>query len=189
MSQSAARGHTALGRQVRDDLPDPGSSPELFEEVLVRRVFAYLIDLVIMIALFAVAAVLLAIAGLLTLGIAWLGFFILGPAVIVFYYASTLGTPMRATIGMKMMDIVLTPTRKRPLDGVRAVLHPLVFWVTIWVFWPLLALGLFTPRRQLLHDLIVGTLMVRRSPMERHWADEARDHPRMRWERRGASGG
>jgi uncharacterized RDD family membrane protein YckC len=176
-----------MGRDVRDDLPDPESSPELFEEVLTRRVFAYLIDLVIMIALFAVAAVVLAIAGLLTLGIAWLGYIILGPAIIVFYYTSTLGTPMRATIGMKAMDIVLTPTRKRPLDGVRAVLHPLVFWVTIWVFWPLLALGLFTPRRQLLHDLIVGTLMVRRSPMEQHWADEARDHPRMRWEQRGAS--
>lgn len=172
---------------VRDDLPDPESSPELFEDVLIRRVIAFVIDTLIMCALFAVAAVVLAIAGIVTLGIAWLGFFILGPVVIVFYYASTLGSPMRATIGMKMMDIVLTPTRTRPLDGVRAVLHPLVFWITIWVCWPLLALAWFTPRRQLLHDLIVGTLMVRRSPMEQHWADEARDHPRMRWERSGAS--
>jgi hypothetical protein len=30
----------------------------------------------------------------------------------------------------------------------------------------------------------VGALMVRRSPMEQHWAAEAGDHPRADWERR-----
>jgi uncharacterized RDD family membrane protein YckC len=29
--------------------------------------------------------------------------------------------------------------------------------------------ALFTPRRQMIHDLIMGTLMVRRSPMMQHW--------------------
>lgn len=70
-----------------------------------------------------------------------------------------------------MMDIVLTPTRGRPLDGMMAVLHALVFWVIVWISWPFsLLIALFTPRRQMLHDLIVGTLMVRKSPMTRHWA-------------------
>ncbi len=174
---------------VRADLPDPATSPELFDGVLIRRSIAFLIDTVIMSIGIAIAAVLLGILGVLTLGIAWLGYFILVPAVIILYYASTLGSSGRATIGMRVMDIVLTPTRTKPLDGVRAVLHPLIFWVTIWVFWPLLAIALFTPRRQLLHDLFVGTLMVRRSPMERFWADEAPDHPMSNWELRRAARG
>lgn len=173
-----------LGGTVRADLPDPASAPALFEGVLTRRVIAFVIDTVVMTVLVALAAVILGIAGILTLGIAWLGYFILVPAVIVFYYATTLGSPSRATVGMRLNDIVLTPTRTKPLDGVRAFLHPLLFWLTIWAFWPLLALALFTPRRQLLHDMIVGTLMVRRSPMERFWADEAADHPLADWERR-----
>jgi uncharacterized RDD family membrane protein YckC len=45
-----------------------------------------------------------------------------------------------------------------------------VFWVTVWISLPIsLLVALLTPRRQMIHDLIVGTLMVRRSPMERHW--------------------
>ncbi|MEX1180633.1 MAG: RDD family protein [Cucumibacter sp.] len=173
-----------FGWVVRDDLPDPAAAPELFDGLLTRRVMAFVIDTVLMTVLISIAAVVLAIAGVLTLGIAWLGYFVLVPAVIVFYYATTLGSPMRATPGMKAMDVVLTPTRTKPLDGMRAILHPLVFWVTIWAFWPLLLLGLFTARRQLMHDLIVGTLMVRRSPMERHWNAEAPDHPMSRREQR-----
>ena len=173
-----------LGMSVRKDLPDPETSPELFDGVLTRRVIAFLIDSFLMTVLTAIAAMILAIAGIITFGIAWLGYLVLVPAVILFYYASTLGSPMRATPGMKATDVVLTPTRSKPLDGVRAILHPFVFWVTIWVFWPLLLIGLFAPRRQLLHDLIVGILMVRRSPMEQHWAGEAVNHPRFGWERR-----
>ncbi len=45
-----------------------------------------------------------------------------------------------------------------------------LFWITVWVAWPVsLLVALFTPRRQMVHDLVTGTLMLRRSPMERHW--------------------
>ncbi|VAW20806.1 hypothetical protein MNBD_ALPHA12-1595, partial [hydrothermal vent metagenome] len=87
------------------------------------------------------------------------------------YYAATLGSSRRATIGMAIMDLVLTPTRGLPMDGWRAFLHPLVFWLTVWILPPVsLLIALFTPRRQLLHDLVVGALMLRRSPMDKHWA-------------------
>jgi len=81
-----------------------------------------------------------------------------------------LGSSRRATIGMQFMDIVLTPTRGQPLDGWMAILHAGLFWLTFWISWPVsLLFVLFTPRRQMIHDLVVGTLMVRRSPMTRHW--------------------
>jgi uncharacterized RDD family membrane protein YckC len=153
-------------------LPDPVSNPELFEGLLVRRAVAYLIDLAVLgVMVFAIAIVGL-VLGIFTFGLAWLAI----PVLIVLgtfaYYAATLGSPARATIGMQAMDIVLTPARGRPLDGWAILIHPIVFWVTIWISWPFTILfALFTPRQQLLHDLVTGTLMVRRSPMVRHWRD------------------
>ncbi|MCF4098172.1 RDD family protein [Maritalea mediterranea] len=166
-------GKNSFGWFVRDDLPDPHSAPELFDGILLRRVLAFVIDLIVVVVLIVIASVLLGILGVLTLGFAWLGYFIMVPAVWIGYYALTLGTPVRATLGMQMMDIVLTPTRSTPLEGWLAILHPIVGWASIAFFTPFILLaGLFTPRRQLVHDLVVGTLMVRRSPMVRFWRDE-----------------
>lgn len=154
----------------RSYLPDPASAPELFDGVLTRRVIAYLIDLSIMGALVFAATIVGGILGFLTFGLAWAALVFVVPGVVVLYYAATLGSPRRATVGMQMMDIVLTPTRGQPLDGWMAILHAGLFWLTFWISWPIsLLFVLFTPRRQMIHDLVVGTLMVRRSPMIRHW--------------------
>ena len=79
---------------------------------------------------------------------------------------------------MQMMDLVLTPTHGAPLDGWKAFAHPLIYWLTCWVLAPFIVLvAFFTPRRQLLHDLVLGTLMVRRSPMERALGPLLRNRP------------
>ena len=155
-------------------IPDPQTAPELFEGLLTRRVFAFLIDLVVMGLLITVFAIVGLIAGFVTFGLGWLALLVVVPATIVLYYGATLGSPKRATLGMQAMDIVLTPTRGQPLDGWMAIIHAGVFWITTWISWPLsLLFALFTPRRQMIHDLVTGTLMVRRSPMERHWRDHS----------------
>ncbi|MCZ4270839.1 RDD family protein [Maritalea porphyrae] len=163
----------AFGRIMRDDLPTPNTSPELFEGVLMRRVIAFFIDSVIITVAIVVSAVVLGVLGILTLGIAWLGYFILVPGVLFAYYVVTLGSSARATVGMQIMDIVLTPTRSTPLDGGLAVLHPIAGWIAQALTPLVLFVPLFTQRRQMLHDLVVGTLMVRRSPMEQFWRQEA----------------
>jgi uncharacterized RDD family membrane protein YckC len=161
---------------MRDDLPSPATSPELFEGILRRRVAAYIIDMVLVTLLTGFVLFGLGIAGLVTFGISWVLMIFAFPAVLIFYYASTLGSSSRATIGMKQMDIVLTPTRSRPLNGWRAIFHYAAFWIAGALFTPaIVVVGLFTQRRQLLHDLVVGTLMVRRSPMEAYWTSEAAD--------------
>ena len=155
---------------ARPHLPDPATAPELFDGLLTRRATAYIIDLMIMGILVFAITLIGAILGFLTFGLAWVSLIFAVPAAIVLYYAVTLGSARRATVGMQMMDIVLTPTRGQPLDGWMAALHALVFWITIWICWPVTILfALFTPRRQMIHDFIMGTLMVRRSPMLRHW--------------------
>lgn len=152
-------------------LPDPQETPELFEGVLLRRMLAYLVDCIIISIFTGGLALITVILGILTFGLAWLILPLCLPIAIFLYYAATLGSPRRSTIGMQMFDIVLTPTSGPPLDGWKALIHPFVFWLTIWIFWPLLFIGLFTQRRQLLHDIITGSLMVRKSPMDRHWSD------------------
>lgn len=155
---------------MRPNLPDPASAPELFENVLPRRVMAFLIDSVIMIFVATLVTIIGAVAGFFTLGLAWIALPVVIPLVILGYYAGTLGSHSRATIGMQAMDLVLTPTRGAPLDGWKILIHPLVFWLTVWLAWPVsLLIALFTPRREMVHDLIAGTLMLRRSPMARHW--------------------
>ena len=151
-------------------LPDPASSPELFEGLLTRRTIAFVVDLIAMGVLILAFTFVGLIAGFLTFGLAWLALLVVVPASIVFYYVITLGSPRRATLGMQMMDLVLTPARGQPLDGWMALIHAGVFWITAWISLPLsLLFVLFTPRRQMLNDLVMGTLMVRRSPMVRHW--------------------
>lgn len=156
--------------QNQPALPDPASAPELFEGLLTRRVSAFLIDLLVIGAMILGFSLVGLVAGFVTFGLAWLALIFVVPATIVLYYGATLGSSRRATIGMQMMDLVLTPTRGQPLDGWMAFVHAGVFWITTWISWPLsLLFALFTPRRQMLHDLVTGTLMLRRSPMVRHW--------------------
>ncbi|MEO6394811.1 MAG: RDD family protein [Devosia sp.] len=152
-------------------LPDPQTAPELFDGVLLRRVLAYCIDLVMLAIVGSIIGLVGLILGFFTFGLAWLALPVIIPLAILAYYALTLGSPMRATIGMAAMDIVLTPTNGAPLDGWRVLIHPIVFWVTVWVAWPVsLAFALFTPRQQMVHDYVAGTLMLRRSPMAQHWS-------------------
>lgn len=156
--------------RTRADLPDPATAPELFEGVLTRRVLAYLIDFALLVVITAVIVLVGFVAGFLTFGVGWLALPVAVPIAILGYYVMTLGSRSRATVGMQVMDIVLTPTRGAPLEGWRILIHPLVFWITVWVAWPIsLVVALLTPRREMMHDLIAGTLMVRRSPMVRHW--------------------
>ena len=157
-------------QNARPALPDPSTAPELFEGLLTRRVSAFFIDAFVMGMMVIAFSFVALIAGFVTFGLAWLSLLVVVPATIVLYYAATLGSPKRATLGMQAMDIVLTPTRGQPLNGPMAFIHAGLFWITIWISLPIsLLFVLFTPRRQMIHDLIVGTLMVRRSPMERHW--------------------
>ena len=157
-------------QNARPTLPDPSTAPELFEGLLTRRVAAWFIDVLVMSAMIMVFSIVGLVAGFLTFGLAWLALIVVIPATVVLYYGATLGSAKRATLGMQAMDLVLTPTRGQPLNGPMAFVHAAVFWITIWISLPIsLLVALFTPRRQMIHDLIVGTLMVRRSPMERHW--------------------
>ena len=56
-----------------------------------------------------------------------------------------------------------------------AIMHSLLFWFSVSFLTPLILLvGLFTPRKQLLHDLILGTVVVNSAALHRMSATDGR---------------
>ena len=146
---------------------DPDLHPELFRGVLTRRMFACLIDLVVLSVPVILACIFIAIFGVVTLGLGWALFWLVSPASIIWalvYYGSSLGGPHSATLGMRLMDLELRTWYGAPGYFVLGAAHALVFWMSISFLTPLVLLvGLFNGRRRLLHDILLGTVVINSS--------------------------
>jgi uncharacterized RDD family membrane protein YckC len=143
---------------------DPVTNPELFEGVLARRIVAFLIDVIIIaVPLFAASAFIFVI-GLVTFGLGWLLFWLLSPISVIWalaYYGFTLGSPASATIGMRAMEIEMRTWHGTPAYFVLGAVHAVVFWVTMSVLTPfILLVGFFNARGRLLHDILVGAVLI-----------------------------
>ena len=133
-----------------------------YDGVRTRRILACLIDYLIVGLLTIPFAILVLILGLLTLGLGWMLFTVLVPAVAILYIWNTLGGKDQATVGMKMMDIRLDRLDGAPIDGMTAVVHSVLFWAGNVVLTPLVLLvTLFSDRKRTLHDLLLGTVVSR----------------------------
>jgi uncharacterized RDD family membrane protein YckC len=141
---------------------DPAVHPELYDGVRTRRIFAFVVDAVIVFLLMIVAYVVIAVLGIFTLGLGWLLLPAVWPVVAILYAVLTVGGPASATPGMRFMGIeIRTVPGGRP-DYLLALLHALGFWFSVAILTPLiLVVALFTERKQLLHDLVLNTIAVR----------------------------
>jgi uncharacterized RDD family membrane protein YckC len=147
--------------EPRQHVFDPYATPELFEGVRTRRIFAFFIDVIAIAILNIPAAVLIAILGIFTLGLGWTLFAVLGPGVALLYAAFTLGGPKAATPGMRAMGLEMRLWYGAKPYPLLAAVHLLFFWFSVTVLTPLVVLvSLFTDRKQLLHDLVLGTLVM-----------------------------
>ena len=141
---------------------DPNVHPERYEGVRSRRIFAFLIDASVIFFLMVLAFTVIAVLGIFTLGLGWLLFPLVWPLVAILYNVLTVGGPASATPGMRFMGIGLRTIQGERMDYLLALLHALGFWFTVTLLTPLILLvALFTPRKQLLHDLALGVAMVR----------------------------
>ena len=133
-----------------------------YEGVRTRRVFAFLIDYMIVALLCIPFAILIAILGVITLGLGWALFGVIGPLVAVIYVWNTLGGRNQATVGMRMMGIRLERLDGRPVDGLIAVVHTVLFWAGNVLLTPLVLLAsLLLDRKRTVHDLLLGTVVTR----------------------------
>jgi uncharacterized RDD family membrane protein YckC len=155
------------GGNVHPHAFDPYTQPALFRGVLVRRAVAFLIDLFVLGVPVILAVIFIAIFGLVTLGLGWALFWLVSPATVIWalvYYGTTLGGPHSATIGMRMMDLELRTWYGAPSYFVLGAVHAVCFWISVSVLSPfVLLIGLFNARRRLLHDFLLGTVVINSS--------------------------
>ncbi len=149
---------------VKPHAYDPTANPELFEGVLARRVVAFFIDVMVIIIPLIAAAIFIFVFGLVTFGLGWALFWLLSPASIIWaltYYGYTLGSPASATLGMRVMEIEMRTWYGAPAYFVLGAVHAIVYWVSVSVLSPfILLVGFFNGRRRLLHDMLVGTVII-----------------------------
>jgi len=150
--------------EVKPHAYDPIANPELFEGVLARRCIAFMVDVIIIGIPVLFAAAFIFIVGLVTLGLGWILYWLLSPAAVIWaicYYGLTFGSPASATIGMRVMDIEMRTWYGAPAYFVLGAVHAVVYWVIISFLTPLILLvALFNQRRRLLHDMLVGTIVI-----------------------------
>ncbi|WP_315775165.1 MULTISPECIES: RDD family protein [unclassified Bradyrhizobium] len=155
------------GPGARPHAYDPYQQPELFRGVLTRRMIAFLIDLLVLSVPVILAVIFIAVFGVVTLGLGWALFWLVSPAAVIWaivYYGATIGGPNSATIGMRVMDLEVRTWYGAPGYFVLGAVHAVCFWVSVSALSPfVLLIGLFNSRRRLLHDFVLGTVVINTS--------------------------
>ena len=141
---------------------DPVTEPRPFQSVIRKRSVAFIIDAVIIAVLWAIAIAVVAVLGIVTLGLAWLLFGLVFPAVGLGYNALTIGGPNSATIGQRMMGLEVRMWFGGKVTPLIAAFHALLFWFSLVVFCPILLWAFFDPRKRCLHDILAGVVVTNR---------------------------
>jgi uncharacterized RDD family membrane protein YckC len=153
-----------IGVDLKPHAYDPATRPELFEGVLARRVVAFFIDVLIMAIPLAFLGVFIFMFGLVTFGLGWFLFLAFGPIAVIWaliYYGLTFGSAASATVGMRVMDLEMRTWYGAPAYFVLGAVHAIGYWLTVSFLTPLILLvALFNARRRLLHDMLVGTIVI-----------------------------
>jgi uncharacterized RDD family membrane protein YckC len=155
---------TSLNVEMEPHVYDPATQPELFEGVLARRVVAFFIDVLVIAVPLAFGAIFIFMFGLVTLGLGWFLFLFYWPISVIWalvYYGLTFGSSASATIGMRMVDLEMRTWYGAPCYFVLGAVHAIGYWLTVTFLTPLILLvALFNDRRRLLHDMLVGTIVI-----------------------------
>jgi len=163
MAESEPR-RIGLTVEMKPHAYDPARDPELFEGVLARRVIAFLIDVIIIMAPVAAAGIFIIMFGLLTFGLGWVLLPLLYPGTVIWaliYYGFTFGSPASATLGMRLMDIEMRTWYGAPAYFVLGAVHAIAFYLSVTMLTPLVLLvSFFNERHRLLHDIALGTVVI-----------------------------
>src|SRR3954463_8195867 len=130
---------------------DPIVQPELFEGVRTRRAIAFVIDVLIIAVPLAFLGMFIFVFGLVTLGLGWFLFALMGPLAVIWalcYYGLTLGSAASATIGMRMVDLEMRTWYGGPAYFLLGAVHAVAYWLTVSFLTPFILLGCLFHHRQ-----------------------------------------
>jgi uncharacterized RDD family membrane protein YckC len=131
-----------------------------YDAVRRKRVFAFIIDVVVVALLSLLGHVLVGILGLFTFGLAWLAWGAILPAVAILYCGLTVGGARQATWGMAAMGLVFRIDSGMPANFAYGAAHVILFYLSVSFLTPLILLvSLFSPRKRLLHDMVLGVVV------------------------------
>ncbi|GAA3873551.1 RDD family protein [Celeribacter arenosi] len=139
-------------------LPDPERQPGFYESVPIKRLLAFVVDLIITVVLAALLVPLTAFTGIF--------FFPFLVAVVGFAYRVVTIANGSATLGMRVMGIEFRTSRGERFDLGMAILHTSLF--TVWGMFVIaqivsVVLMLTSARKQGLSDFILGTAAINRA--------------------------
>ena len=140
---------------MNSPLPNPHASPEFYEDVTTKRLFAWCVDVVI------IAALALALSAFTFFTV--LLIFPLFYAFISFVYRWITLTGGSATLGMRLFSVEFRDHEGALFDARMAFLHTAGYFVSVAVFpLQLISIGmmLWTERRQGLSDMMLGTVAI-----------------------------
>jgi uncharacterized RDD family membrane protein YckC len=146
-------------------IPDrqPAGSGET-SGVLGGRLVAYLVDLFIVALIGLVVSMSVSFLGLITFGIGWMLFPVVGICTAMAYAAITIGGPAQATIGMRVSGLKVERSNGDPPDGIAAAAHCLLFYVATFTAGLLILtilIGMGRSDSRMGHDLLTGLIVVR----------------------------
>ena len=138
-------------------LPEPDRQPQFYRDVSTKRLIAWVVDTVVILALSVIAVIMTAFVGLLIWPLLYLG--------IGFLYRVATLAGGSATLGMRLAGIELRRHDGGPFDGTHALLHTGLY--TACLMLPVfqivsIVLMLTTARGQGLPDLALGTVALNR---------------------------
>ncbi len=143
----------------QDGPPGHLDDPELYDGLLWRRAFGFLIDATVLLLLIGGLWILV----FLSLGLLWPIQALSAPMLPLAYHTYFVGQN-GATPGMQFMDVEIRTWNGRQPDYFQAFLITALFYATVLpTGFLVLAVALFNDQHRTLHDFLTGTLGVRRS--------------------------
>ncbi len=137
----------------------PALPPRALASVRTRRVVAVLLDSIFIGLL---AGLFFLLLGFLTLGVAWFFLPPLLPIVAFVYNGVTISGSHMGTWGMRMMDLEVRTTDGHRPPFLNAAMQAVLYWLTLYIFAPLLLVSLVATDKRCLHDMASGLVVVRR---------------------------
>ena len=129
----------------------------VYDKQLFRRIFASLIDFILVISVSLVVFIIFFIINFFTFNLFKTAYLFLFPVIFICYYSLTLGGNKSSTIGMKLLNFQLRLKKGNIFGKRNALIHTLTFYFTLplglitltYLIYPIL-----NDKRTCMHDLI-----------------------------------
>jgi uncharacterized RDD family membrane protein YckC len=141
--------------------PDPETQSEYYDGINIKRIIAYVIDVLICGAIVAIGSIVAGIVGLLSFGLLFGPLMAILGLVPFIYHTLLIGGDKGATFGMRFAGIKVYRLNGQRPEMLQAFIQTALFYLTVpTTSFLILVVCLFNVRRRCLHDILAGTLVL-----------------------------